>query len=507
MTLVRHKLQEVTCERPENAAFDPVPLFSFLCVSTPVTKVVGMVPISSTDIPSVTVTSTNDSGPGSLRQAIADAEPGATIQFDLTYPATITLTSGELWISTKDVTIAGPGPDLLAISGNHSSRVFRAEAHPPYDIHVSISGLTIRNAYATAVYCSEGGGGAGLYVGEGILSVTLTDVVFRENSTKCSGGGMFHMANGHDVALTNVSFYDNSAGNDGGGLWTEDSATLTNVSFYGNSATSGGGLWAEFSDMNLTRVLFCGNLARQNGGGVRSYAGEPTLTNVTFGGNSARQYGGGIYISGNLLPSTPRIQNSILWGNRAGAGGDQVCNSLYNDVPPTIAYSDIEGSGGSGAGWDSSVGFDGGGNLDADPRFMEPVDPDSAPTTTCDLHPQWGSPAIDDGNNSLVSPEVATDLDGAPRISNGIVDLGAYESQEALYLSKFVSDAWVRPGQHITYTITVLNGTGMTMTSGLISDTLPTGLAPAGPVFLDPPGAGVISTAPPIHVSDLTINP
>ena len=57
---------------------------------------------------SLTVTNTNDAGPGSLRQAVADAAPGDTVEFALTYPATITLTTGELVIA-KPLNVAGPG--------------------------------------------------------------------------------------------------------------------------------------------------------------------------------------------------------------------------------------------------------------------------------------------------------------------------------------------------------------------------------------------------------------
>ena len=56
-----------------------------------------------------TVTNTNDSGPGSLRQAITNAANGAVIKFSPKLDGdTITLTSGELDIS-KNITIEGPG--------------------------------------------------------------------------------------------------------------------------------------------------------------------------------------------------------------------------------------------------------------------------------------------------------------------------------------------------------------------------------------------------------------
>src|SRR5437879_12009494 len=64
---------------------------------------------------SVTVTNTNDNGAGSLRDAITNATPGDTINFNLSYPATITLSS-PLTIGTT-VTISGPGASNLAISG------------------------------------------------------------------------------------------------------------------------------------------------------------------------------------------------------------------------------------------------------------------------------------------------------------------------------------------------------------------------------------------------------
>src|SRR6185503_17346012 len=59
-----------------------------------------------------TVTNTADDGPGSLRETIASAAPGDTIDFAVNGP--ITLTSGELVIE-KDLTILGPGSGALLI--------------------------------------------------------------------------------------------------------------------------------------------------------------------------------------------------------------------------------------------------------------------------------------------------------------------------------------------------------------------------------------------------------
>src|SRR6476661_8240963 len=101
----------------------------------------------------ITVTNTNDSGPGSLRQALANANNGDRISFAVT--GAITLTSDGLGI-TKNITISGPGADQLAIDGNQALFVFGVFPQRT----VSISGLSIRNAQL------------GVYNNRGALSVS-----------------------------------------------------------------------------------------------------------------------------------------------------------------------------------------------------------------------------------------------------------------------------------------------------------------------------------------------
>jgi len=81
---------------------------------------------------------------------------------------------------------------------------------------------------------------------------------------------------------------------------------------------------------------------------------------------------------------------------------------------PEIAYCDIQG------------GYEGEGNIDEDPLF--------ANTASGNLRLRLGSPAFDAGDNLALPPEVTTDLDGNPRISNSRVDMGAYEIPASLYL-------------------------------------------------------------------------
>src|SRR4029077_19871698 len=94
-------------------------------------------------------TNTNDSGPGSLRQVLADANDGDTIGFAVS--GTIGLTSGELVID-RNITISGPGSNLLTVRRSSGSfRIFNVM--PSHNI--TIQGLTISFGYAQS---AQGGG-------------------------------------------------------------------------------------------------------------------------------------------------------------------------------------------------------------------------------------------------------------------------------------------------------------------------------------------------------------
>src|SRR5215467_9112760 len=100
--------------------------------------------VMSAHAATITVTNTNDSGPGSLRQALVAAHDGDTITFAVT--GNVVLTGGGLPVN-KNVTILGPGADQLTIDGNQTVLVFGVFP----DKSASISALTIRNAQ-TAIW-------------------------------------------------------------------------------------------------------------------------------------------------------------------------------------------------------------------------------------------------------------------------------------------------------------------------------------------------------------------
>jgi len=270
--------------------------------------------------------------------------------------------------------------------------------------------------------------GGGMYNDNG--SPTVTDCTFSGNSADLRGGGMYN-DNGSPT-LTKCTFSGNHAG-DGGGMYNEGSdPTLRNCTFSGNDIRmDGGGMLNYDSDPTVSGCTFSGNEAGWSGGGMNNtFSSSPTLTNCTFSGNSASGSGGGMR---NYYNSNPTVTNCILWGNTASSEGNEIYNYDTTNIP-VISYCDIADSGGSGGGWDISLGTDSGGNIDADPLFISVPD---------DLRLQAGSPCIDAGDNTAVTE--ANDLDGLPRIIDGdndgisTVDMGAYEWCPPIYVDETAS--------------------------------------------------------------------
>src|SRR5262245_10525643 len=99
-----------------------------------------------------TVSNLNDSGPGSLRQAVLDANASAgadDVVFAPGLSGTITLTfaSGEIPI-TESLFIHGPGAAALKVSGDHQLRIFHVESPAATPIDVTLSGLTLTQGFS-----------------------------------------------------------------------------------------------------------------------------------------------------------------------------------------------------------------------------------------------------------------------------------------------------------------------------------------------------------------------
>lgn len=341
-----------------------------------------------------TVTSQADSGLGTLRRAVIDVDPGGTVNFAGGVTGEITLTSGEIGFS-KALTIVGPGADVLTVSGNGSSRIFKADT--ANGLEVTIAGLALTD------------GDSGFNDGGAILSrradLTLDRMVLSGNDSGADGGG---------VAVINPSSDSPNA-----------DLTVRNSTISGNTASGrGGGIYSLYTPADIIDSTVSANSGAQRGGGIGSYQNPArekiTITGSTIAGNDATSEGGGVWaysktnshseirsslVDENTAPVEPDLSNYIV-----ATGGFDVSFSLIGD--PTGAEITNNGN-----------------NILHQSALLGPLADNGGPTAT--QLPPINSPVIDQGIADGVTLDQrgqprTVDQPGIPNAADG-TDMGAAE--------------------------------------------------------------------------------
>ncbi|MGL5508627.1 MAG: choice-of-anchor Q domain-containing protein, partial [Microcoleaceae cyanobacterium] len=271
----------------------------------------------------ITVNNTNDSGPGSLRSAIAQAQAGDIIQFNTTLAnqsnPTIRLTSGQLNIN-KSITIDGliPGtvPTSITISGEDKFRVLEIQVNAQSQpTNTTLKNLNIINGNAQGV--AQEGAGGGVRVAT-FNTLTLENSQINNNKAQY-GGGLFA---GYQTNTTIInSKFDNNDGTlgsseRGGGAISTDSLTdlkIIDSEFTNNQGINGGAIYSVICDLNVQNSKFINNTSVPG-------------ANIDLGPNISNGYGGAIFADGAKSEGTVRtiqINNSLFDGNTAAgqAGG------------------------------------------------------------------------------------------------------------------------------------------------------------------------------------------
>lgn len=277
--------------------------------------------------------------------------------------------------------------------------------------------------------------GGGIYTGIGSgAGATIFDVTLDGNSAD-EGGGIYCS---NDIGFRGITLTNNTATIQGGGMFNSGAPPMVDVVFQGNTSIGDGGGMVNDGSPIMFNTLFWANTSSGDGGAMANRGAGGTIANVTFCGNDATGSGGALFNDG----ANPLITNTISWNNSAATGAE-VHNT--GGSAPTISFSNIEGSGGSGGGWNPAFGADGGGNRDADPLFVDPVGGD--------FELMMGSPSIETGDNTVPGLP-GTDLAGDPRIQNVFVDMGAYESSMFCPLTSliFVDPNATLPGNGASWT-------------------------------------------------------
>ncbi|HEY9660416.1 MAG TPA: choice-of-anchor Q domain-containing protein [Allocoleopsis sp.] len=261
----------------------------------------------------ITVTTSADSGAGSLRAAIASAQSGDTIQFAASLAnQTIQLTSGQIEISAgKSLTIDGSSAANLTVSGNNASRIFLLKSTSATPSNLTLKNLTLANAYTA----DQGGA----ILTEHQAKLTVENVSFNNNVADNGGGAIFSAFEG-SLTVTGSKFVGNQAvkGNDERGAGA--------IAFYGPGA-----LTVSNSEFRDNKGI--------NGAAINSLNGKLTIQNSKFINNDTtsatvdtgnpnptlRGYGGAIYADRASSTSEPsgtiRILSSSFEGNKGRAEG------------------------------------------------------------------------------------------------------------------------------------------------------------------------------------------
>jgi hypothetical protein len=301
------------------------------------------------------VTNTNDSGDGSLRQAILDANAadGADDIDAAGVMGTINLQSALPSLS-ESVDIAGPGADQLTV---------RRDAGGEYRIfdiaqaaETTISGLTIAdgsvdgngggifNAGALTVENvvitgnHADGDGGGVY-SKADVAVNMLASEVRENSADGGGGGIYSDPGGLNVSASTIA--DNTAAV-GGGVLGATATTIDETTVIGNSATqgSGGGLLADYQ-LKVVDSLVTENTATANGGGIETNVSEADITSSEVSNNSAGGFGGGIDAG---FVALVRLSDVVVSGNAAAVGG----GGIFVEQAAVITGTTISGNAATG---------------------------------------------------------------------------------------------------------------------------------------------------------------
>lgn len=316
-----------------------------------------------------------DSGPGTLRQAVLDADASSgphTITFNLPSGSAIGLTSGDIELTGPDVVVQGPGRDQLTISGTQHSRIFHVQTGI-----LSISALTLRDGLALGDDSNESDqrGGA-ILIGAPVdppaqappppgtsLGLTLSDVaIFNSQaySPTDGGGGAVFTQNG-DLTIDHCLMDGNFARRTGGALTTRyGTVRITDSQFTNNTLDAspdkqnqavGGGILINRSGGVMTRSIVRGNHLTGPVNGTGQGAGfamfmqtEPfRIESSEFSDNQSIEMpvsiGGGVLCGQEADGTSPTFSliNSTISGNTGNYGVGLEAGCMMDLLNTTIA--------------------------------------------------------------------------------------------------------------------------------------------------------------------------
>ena len=332
---------------PRKTARGPLAALAIACLA-----VLGAVAFpAAASAATFSVTSTADTGPGSLRDAIALANTNAgqdTITFGLPADSVIQLSSAI--IITEGVSVDGAGTPGLVVTGQGGFGLLTLLVASPLaiDQDYSFSDLIFDGTAAS----TPGWQGAAITTSFGSTSHVARSLALTRITGRNIDGGLFPgpvlsdnvMQTGGPVTITDSTFTNNVSGsstlNGGGAVYirgTSGLVTVTGSTFIGNTARTGGAIFIEGNaggvpSLSVTSSTFVNNTANgaptvpaadgEGGAIAADTVADVTISGSTFTGNSAANDGGALSIGMlQLATSAVSISTSSFLGNHARSGG------------------------------------------------------------------------------------------------------------------------------------------------------------------------------------------
>jgi predicted outer membrane repeat protein len=303
----------------------------------------------------LTVTNLNDSGVGSLRQAIlsANSDGSGDIVFQSGLQGTIGLAS-ILPSITANLNMAGPGSKTVSISGQGTSSVIDV---PNSSTLVNLSGVSV---------------------------IQGNDAV--NHTAAVSNSGI--------LTVTNIAFSSNQ-GTNGGAIFSNGIVGVQSDTFSSNTAAAGGAINSQ-GILLVRNSTFFSNQATGNGGAIEN-SGTASVADSTITGNKAPGTGAGLDNASGTLIFTNSIVTANLNSNTSAEDDYDNCTQ----VGPILTGTDPK---------------------------LAPLDYYGVNATMQTMLPLPGSPAIQLGDATQLSPDNSADERGFARLTAGKLDLGAAQT-------------------------------------------------------------------------------
>lgn len=478
----------------------------------------------------ITVTSNADSGTGTLREAVTNANAGDEIVFASNVNTILLL---DKIVLTKNVIITGDAVNTTVLKRNGTGTDIKRHFEIDSAVSVTFNNITLQDSYIScvggAVYCKG--------------NLMLNNCVILNNRASSSIGGVYCI--GGKLNAYNTTFKNNmngaiccnnahfegctfsgNNGNNGGAIYIRDKSevVIKNCLFEGNSASTFGGALTNYGNTTIDNCIFRKNTAINSEAAIGN-SGSLVIINSVFDSNQSQT--GGIFSNSHFSSITNSATfinclfvNNILTGNvvnmclgvlqNSANSSLTVINSTFADNKGiALAINSNSGLGtvnkgiiylynsifwhnvtNAGSEYDIYIENKNYGVPDLEINAFNClvgktnslhlntsnlINTDPLFVGSGDYRLQKSSQAINAGNNSYIPDSILSDIASKPRILSSLVDLGAYEYQSnALAVSTQTKDNLkIYSSNHniiienATEPVTIYNATGQLVASGV----------------------------------------